>query len=529
MYRSAPLELPRRPAEPGLVDDVVRQFADPYAYLRELVQNALDARSPAIEVRVQRDGQGRVTTAVIDAGSGMSRATLEGPLLTLFASPKENDREAIGKYGIGFVSVLACDPVHVEVCSRAGDETWLLRLFGDHSYELESAPSRAEVGTTVTLLQTMTSAEMQVHCQKVRESLERWCRFARAPIRLHTLDLDDPAAAEEHDIVRALTLDGIASARWEDGETRIVVAVRPFGEPDFLGYYNRGLTLHETSQPPAELEGLCVLIDSPKLAHTLSRDDVRHDRAQRALLERAVTLVRSTLVRDLATALARAAEAGTEECAALVDALARKTLFLRDVVRLPLVVPLNGRRSLPLPEILSRCSGVLYFDDSTSLQAEVLSRAGTPVVRGRALRAPLQRCELEPSTTILGPWLEVALGLTPSAAEQRMLEAALPLIALGSRHPLRHLFLARFSKSGVGAFRRAATSVSYAVFDRESGNEVARSLFIDVSHPNVQAVCRLATRDVREAACFLARLALLDEGPLSAAAVDGLLVEAARP
>ena len=179
MYRSAPLELPRRSAEPGLVDDVVRQFADPYAYLRELVQNALDAGSPNIEVRVQRDGRGRVTTAVVDAGTGMSRVTLEGPLLTLFASPKENDSEAIGKYGIGFVSVLACEPVHVEVCSRVGDETWLLRLFGDHSYELESAPPRAGVGTTVTLLQTMTSAEMAAHCRRVRRTWR--CSASRRP------------------------------------------------------------------------------------------------------------------------------------------------------------------------------------------------------------------------------------------------------------------------------------------------------------------------------------------------------------
>ena len=59
----------------GIVGDLVRQFADPYAFFRELVQNAIDALRdidrPRIEVRVDVvDGRARVR--VHDNGAGIA-------------------------------------------------------------------------------------------------------------------------------------------------------------------------------------------------------------------------------------------------------------------------------------------------------------------------------------------------------------------------------------------------------------------------------------------------------------------------
>ena len=123
---------------------MVRQFADRYAFLRELVQNAIDAGASRIEVRIAREDGGLVTTSVDDDGCGMGRAEIEGPLLTLFASSKETDASKIGKYGVGFVSVFAIGPERVEVRTRRDDVGWLVRLHGDHAYELLEAPrSRA--------------------------------------------------------------------------------------------------------------------------------------------------------------------------------------------------------------------------------------------------------------------------------------------------------------------------------------------------------------------------------------------------
>src|SRR4051812_3835004 len=96
--------------EAGLVTEMVRQFADPYAFLRELVQNGMDAGATNIEVRFERTPEGTCVSQVTDDGSGMSRQIIEGPLLTLFSSSKDNDTSKIGKYGVGFVSVFALEP-----------------------------------------------------------------------------------------------------------------------------------------------------------------------------------------------------------------------------------------------------------------------------------------------------------------------------------------------------------------------------------------------------------------------------------
>lgn len=46
-YRGSRVDTPKLTAEGGIVDDMVRQFADPYAFLRELLQNGIDAGATA--------------------------------------------------------------------------------------------------------------------------------------------------------------------------------------------------------------------------------------------------------------------------------------------------------------------------------------------------------------------------------------------------------------------------------------------------------------------------------------------------
>lgn len=157
-YRSRREEAARAAPTTGLVTDMVRQFADPYAFLRELVQNGIDAGATAIDVTIERLPEGLVATSVSDDGSGMTRAIIEGPLLTLFSSSKEGDSKKIGKYGVGFVSIFALDPEEVQVSTGRDGESWLLRLFRDHSYELEVGGPRTGSGTKVTLLTKLPEA-----------------------------------------------------------------------------------------------------------------------------------------------------------------------------------------------------------------------------------------------------------------------------------------------------------------------------------------------------------------------------------
>jgi HSP90 family molecular chaperone len=104
------------------LEGLVHQFADPWAFLRELIQNAIDAGSGQIEVRIDHDAaKGTMTIEVVDSGEGMTREIIDTRLTRLFSSAKEGDYTKIGRFGIGFVSVFALDPEVVCVdTGRAG-------------------------------------------------------------------------------------------------------------------------------------------------------------------------------------------------------------------------------------------------------------------------------------------------------------------------------------------------------------------------------------------------------------------------
>src|SRR5262245_4676252 len=291
-YRSREQSSAAAPApETGLVEELVRQFPDPYAFLRELIQNGIDAGATAIEVRIDLLANGTVTSQVCDDGSGMTREVIEGPLLTLFSSSKEDDTTKIGKYGVGFVSVFAVEPDEVEVLSWRSTEaeasSWSIRLFPDHSYELSAAEPRAGSGTRVTLVHRMDAARFARHVEQAGAALRRWCKHVRCPTEMVVLGLAGEDGPRRERIDRPLGVRSAASVPVRDGETAIVVGcpVDPPGEEacdssQFAGFYNRGLTIHESTTERFEgLERLRFKIDSPELSHTLSRDDVRRDRA----------------------------------------------------------------------------------------------------------------------------------------------------------------------------------------------------------------------------------------------------------
>jgi len=109
------------PRDRGIVGDVIAQFADPYAFYRELIQNAIDAGSPEVSVELEYNHSDQRMHAIVrDKGEGMTREIIENQLLVLFRSTKEKDRTKIGKFGIGFSSVLAPDP-EVVVISTSRD------------------------------------------------------------------------------------------------------------------------------------------------------------------------------------------------------------------------------------------------------------------------------------------------------------------------------------------------------------------------------------------------------------------------
>jgi hypothetical protein len=138
------------------------------------VQNAIDAGSTDIRVDIARDAEGALLFSVSDAGEGMDRDILENKLLVLFRSGKEGVEGKIGKFGIGFVSVLAIKPSVVKVQSTRAGKGHTLHLYADHSYELFEHPPAAP-GTTVTLVvpvpKQKADARVKEHVQRSRVSL----------------------------------------------------------------------------------------------------------------------------------------------------------------------------------------------------------------------------------------------------------------------------------------------------------------------------------------------------------------------
>ncbi|MEM7354409.1 MAG: ATP-binding protein, partial [Acidobacteriota bacterium] len=91
------------------LERLIHQFSDPLSFFRELIQNAIDAGTPEIDVAFSYQ-QGVMTISVDDYGEGMDRRIIDTKLTRLFSSGKEDDFTKIGRFGIGFVSVFAIHP-----------------------------------------------------------------------------------------------------------------------------------------------------------------------------------------------------------------------------------------------------------------------------------------------------------------------------------------------------------------------------------------------------------------------------------
>ena len=302
----------------ALLERLVSQFAGPYDFLRELVQNALDAGSDRAEVVLETHEQvGDEADEVVyelrvsDAGCGMDEATIDGGLTRLFASSKTDDRTMAGGYGVGFVSVFAWTPEVVLVHTGRAGEAWELVFHPDRRFDKVALDEPVE-GTTVTLLRRGRAHERAAIAEAVRDSLWRWCRFCRLELSFEDIAGGEPPELIQDSPAPADTPLAIAETQ---GDSIVHVA---FAVPPSAVLLRRGLILAEGA--PGELLGaalpglgssaehLQVWIDSPLLRTTIARDKVVEDQGQRAVLARVAAAI-TTLRGQLLTAVEQAASA----------------------------------------------------------------------------------------------------------------------------------------------------------------------------------------------------------------------------
>jgi len=282
-----------------LVDELVHQFSDPFAFYRELIQNGIDAGSRRIEVTLSFHpgrGSGTATAQVADWGEGMNRDLLENYLLTKFRSTKEGDLTKIGRFGIGFVSVFAPEPDLVVVETGRDGEAWRLLFQRDKTYELFRSPEPVE-GTRVILHKQMKAPEYDAFRERSREAIQRWCRHSEAEVMFAAGDASGGAVPEPASVREPFTVDAPFAVEHVEEGTR-VVAGPSRQEPPLCGMYNRGLTLLELRE--ALFPGVTFKIASRYLEHTLTRDNVRRDEH----FEKAMRLVRELVEGPLKERLA---------------------------------------------------------------------------------------------------------------------------------------------------------------------------------------------------------------------------------
>lgn len=546
-FRTRPDDGPQLSASEAVHDAIhqmVRQFADPMAWLRELVQNALDAGATAISVHLdyQPDrvsDRGTLLASVTDDGHGMDQDTIERSLVVLFRSTKDRDPTKIGKFGVGFFSVFGAGPSVVTVDSGRADAPEALRLSfrPDFTYELEAIPARR--GTTVTLTLQQSSAQASEFAERSLAALSRWCPHVAAPLQLSTHGI--PAGDRDVRIDRPFDIDGpVTLTHRVDARTVLALAVDPVAS---VAFYNRGILLHETTDTP--LPGVRWKVDAHDLHHTVSRDNVRRDaafaRAQQLAAELARTALRERFVAAFAAASSRSASARHAKQpppdAALLAAWARLALdapfkLKPAEVAWPLAHPLASEPSRVTasfaPGILQRPERRYTLEPSALTAA--LARKDIPVVDlgvagpgAEALLALLRAHHHEDRVVSVDARYLLARALhtndlVPHA--RKLLDALRPLLpALG----LREVFLGTIDGHGrdraFAAFAhdpRATEFLLDATRDEPFSLEEGRALLLQVTHPRVAAAVDAARSDPALAALALLRAIALDAGSLDA-------------
>ncbi|SDY42472.1 molecular chaperone HtpG [Micromonospora pattaloongensis] len=154
----------------GIVDLLSHHlYASPRVYVRELLQNAVDAitarragdpGAPGVVWIEPSESTGDGTLRIHDSGIGLTETQVHELLATIGRSSKRDElgfarQEFLGQFGIGLLSCfLVADEIRVR--TRAGESPTVEWIgYADGRYEVAVAPperERPEQGTTVTLV-----------------------------------------------------------------------------------------------------------------------------------------------------------------------------------------------------------------------------------------------------------------------------------------------------------------------------------------------------------------------------------------
>jgi hypothetical protein len=470
--------VPSALAASDLLPTLVAQFSQPLAFLRELVQNSLDAGTNRVEVQVSYDRpESCAVVEVVDWGEGMDRQIIDSQLTRLFSSSKEGDLTKIGKFGIGFVSVFAVEPRAVVVDTGRSGEYWRVLFHPDRTFD-RIARSEPVEGTRVAVYVPMPESRLAPFRQDCRDTLVYWCKHCDVEVCFEGQPVNQP-----------FRLEAPFQVRHEVPGTEVVVAPSPSDRP-FFGFYNRGLTLLEGEGSP--LPGVAFKVRSRYLEHTLTRDNVLQDDNYR----KALAIVEEAAYQRLPDELFRALEESPRD--PLLWRLARVVLGyprpLPESARARRLFPGFGGAAWSVVE-MGRSRPVWASQDSPLVQA--VGQRGVPVlqpgpsleVAGRLLGGEIPEIGRE--------WF-LPRALPADPAHQALLEALQPL--------LREAGFPRLALASLEGPPAARVEELGRACPRQGEGDL---LALDPAHPLLAAALELAASWPRLAALLAARGALV--------------------
>ncbi len=510
------------PRDQGIVGELIDQFADSFAFYRELIQNALDAGTERIDIKLAYD-HGTLRVSVQDHGVGMTQEVLEDQLLVLFKSGKEGRDDMIGKFGVGFVSVLAVEPTLVSVRTSIGEGPSLtLELHADHSYEIFESGGTKKAGTTVTLHLDLEEDAVPRFAKESRAAIKRWCRHAAIPIHFQVfLNPGEEPTRERLDEDFALD-DAFLSHQEVIDDTTIITGL---GQTTYGGFYRQGLMLYE--ETPSTTHRFMFKASDRRLEHTLSRDNVKQDATYYSVLKK-VNAVGRRLGRLAVDELKRAVLEDPEQHARLTVAalgseiVARELIPMRLLSREPASVTLAAfdkvkdvwlaRHDSLLTDALTE-RGALVLDGTFWKNEHAL----TVIARGERARPFFA----EESLTYAG-----AVDLDRD--DEALLEAVGELLSHTIKPP-RGLHFARFVGEGRDAFMVTGPNMIASLAERTlpwviDATDAKRSPFavlrrppiaLNTRHEAVKEARRVAEDNVLLAAEVLCRLIFLEHEELT--------------
>ncbi|MBV1853910.1 HSP90 family protein [Catellatospora tritici] len=310
----------------GIVDLLSHHlYSSPRVYVRELMQNAVDAitarrtaapTAPASVWLETSAATGDGTLRVHDTGLGLTEQQVHELLATIGRSGKRDElgfsrHEFLGQFGIGLLSCfLVADEIRVQT-RHEGHPTVYWTGYSDGRYQVAAGPDRQEVGTTVTLV-PRRDAVSWLETQRVRDLATLYGEMLPYPVRVdgalvtaETL----PWQAGNRTAVTALAeqtfgftpFDVIELSVPEAGLTGVALvlpnAANPAAKSGHRVYLKRMLLAEgaEDVLPPWAFFARCV-VDATELRPTASREALYEDSLLESVREQLGEQLRGWLV-----------------------------------------------------------------------------------------------------------------------------------------------------------------------------------------------------------------------------------------